>query len=78
MKKFTTPFSEKLAFKCLPTRIYGKQNNRIYFHLKQALFRKLKKLLPQEPDIYLMLRLMETLTLVPKREINDAIDFINF
>ncbi|KAF0985599.1 hypothetical protein HZS_3309, partial [Henneguya salminicola] len=49
-----------------------------YFHLKQALFRKLKKLLPQEPDICLVLKLIEILTLVPKEQINDAIDFINF
>ncbi|KAF0989761.1 hypothetical protein HZS_5232 [Henneguya salminicola] len=46
-----------------------------YFHLKQALFRKLKKLLPQVPDIYLVLKLIGALTLVKKEEINDVIDF---
>ncbi|KAF0985914.1 hypothetical protein HZS_2113 [Henneguya salminicola] len=49
-----------------------------YFHLKQALSRRLKKVLLQEPNIYLVLKLIKILKLVPKEEINDAIDFINF
>ncbi|KAF0992727.1 hypothetical protein HZS_2016 [Henneguya salminicola] len=48
-----------------------------YFHLKQFLFRKFKKLLLPAPDIYLVLKLIEIPTLVPKEEINDAINFIN-
>ncbi|KAF0990215.1 hypothetical protein HZS_5830 [Henneguya salminicola] len=75
MKKYTSPFSEKLWFQQKYNRMpesitvdlekgllnafkHEFTESKIigcYFHLKQALFRKLKKLLSQEPDIYLVL-----------------------
>lgn len=49
-----------------------------YFHLKQALHRKLKKLNPNQPKIYELLTHIELLTILPIEEIEKGIQFIKF
>ncbi|KAF0989346.1 hypothetical protein HZS_655 [Henneguya salminicola] len=48
------------------------------FPFKTCPLQRIKKTIALIADIYVVLKLIEILTLVPKEEINDAVDFIDF
>ncbi|KAF0991201.1 hypothetical protein HZS_7038 [Henneguya salminicola] len=48
-----------------------------YFHLNQALYRKRKKLIPNEKNNFNLLKYIELIAIVPIKEIDQAINLLN-